>query len=292
MKIERTKPLWMIMAEQGVSIISGGDGTAPPAAGVAGFDVGISDGSTGAQQVPEGIVVPAAAPPAAPAVNDGQTFTVADIERVRREEKDKLYGQLGDLKGELSVLREREEARLKAEEERAAQLAEEERKAAEEAMTLRQRLEAQQAEFDARFQTLEQNAQMAQAALEQERRYSQLVDYRTAAIAQAGDAIMPHLIDFIGGNSEEEINASIQIAAEKSAAILGDVQASIATARMGTRTVSPTAPPVGPMEMQEAQRTLMPADIANMTPAEYAANRQAILAGMRNRVQQHGIYGG
>jgi hypothetical protein len=94
------------------------------------------------------------------------------------------------------------------------------------------------------------------------------------------------LLDLVGGNSEEEIEASIALMRQKTDAIL----TSVAEAQRGQRQAQPTAratqPPVGPMETDQLQESYSPAEIAAMDMHTYQKLRPQLLAASSQQYRQ------
>lgn len=259
----------MSVTEDGQSVIIEGDTTPPP---------------------------PPAKPadPPAPPAGNGRTFTAEEVERIRKEEKDKLYPQMQSMRDELDQLkaqREQAEAERKQREkdEKAAA-----KKKSEEDMDVRQLLEerqrewaAQQQEQEARFAALSAEIERRDALLEQERRFNFLMEYRRAAIEANADAIIPELRDLVTGNSEEEIDASVASLVERSNRILEQVS----TARAGaTRMPAPSgATAVGPLDTTPGTQTLSAEDIRNMSMEDYMKNRQKLI-GSAGQGSGRGLY--
>ena len=234
----------------------------------------------------EGIVVtpPEGSPP------PEKTFTSDEVESIRKEEKDKLYAQLQSQKEAVEAAKARadelsaqmetfsaEAAEVKAAKEAEAAAVEAERKAAEEAQLeakdlisvkeaeWQAKLEESESKWSQQFEELNERAKVQEATLEKERAFQALESYKQQAIAEAGDSLMPHLLDLIGGSSEEEINNSIMAVAAKTSAIMEDMQLGQAS-HAGPRAVPTTgASPTGPLENQTAQQTLTRDDIATMS---------------------------
>jgi len=249
----------------------------------------------------EGGLLPAdpPAPPPATNGNEPKTFTADDIERARREEKDKLYAEIGGLKEELkSIKTERQkaneafEAQAKAEAEKAAQLEAAAKKKAEEEMGLKELLAAKEQEWEQRFQTIESERAMERELLAKERRFTELQQYRLQRIEAEAETIMPELRDFVAvGPDEATIEASIQNVQARTAAILQQLTAAQQAARMGQRGTTVTAPPVGALESQQEFQNLTPDDLKNMDFATYAKNRERLLGAVSQQVRSQGLYG-
>lgn len=216
----------------------------------------------------------------------------AERERVRQEEKDKLYPTIEELRTQTRTLTEEREQRLEAEAEEQQRLAEEARLAQEAEMDVTTRFDSYRSEMDQRFAELEEARQRDAALLERERMYGQLQAYRAERIAQEANDIAPQFVDYIGGNTQEEIEASIASAKTKTAEI---VQQFNEAQLQGRRTSAPPiagAPPVDPTQMTGEGQTqeLSPEEIRNMTMAEYGQYRSQLLGASSQRVRERGAY--
>ena len=262
-----------------------------------GFAVGLGDGASAngftqaAAPTPTNMVTGyasgiSAVPPTPAPIPGERTFTSVDIANARREEKDKLYKEIEELRNFAHNVEAREKQRVEEEAEIKRQLAEvEEAKRLAELSALEKIQETQTALQQQLEQERQERGQLA-AALELERQYQALNEYRAQAIAAVGDAIMPHLVGNVTGNSVEEIDASIAHWAGTTTAILNDVRAANDASRRGAQGSRVTTPPSGPMENFSADQQL---DIANMDMATYAANRDRLLGAAARPGQ--GIFG-
>jgi hypothetical protein len=225
-----------------------------------------------------------------PTAADIQALLDAERERVRKEEKDKLYPQIDELKNQIKTLAEEREARLAAEQTIEQQRAEEERLAREAEMTALQRLEEYKSEQESRFADLIAERDRERALREREAEYARVAEYRARRMAEESNEIAPQLLDYISGSSEEEIEHSIQTAKAKTAQILEEV----AQAQLGQR--RQTSPPVSgipPVDMlggQEQQRSLSAEDIRNMDMSEYQQYRSQLLGAASDRARNQGPY--
>lgn len=220
-------------------------------------------------------------------------FSADDIERVRKEEKDKLYSRIEEMQTELKAMREAEEARKRVVEEDEARKAEEQRKAREEEMTLKELLAQKEQEWNERLQRMEEERSRERAILEQERRFNQLQEYRRRRVDEEAENIMPELRDMVSGNSEEEIEQSLSTLKERTARILEQVAGIAQNQRQQLRGTAPTGiPPAGPIEENDqGHRTLTAADISGMDINEYAKNRDRLLGAVSRRAREGGLYG-
>jgi hypothetical protein len=216
-------------------------------------------------------------------------FTADDLARARAQEKEKLYPQLEKLKDELSLLKQREQEREAEEQKRRderkkrdAELAKKRKEEEEAELEVRQLLQKKEEEWQTQLEAERQEREKAFALLEQERRFQQLMNFRSMRLEQERDNIIPELIDMISGNSEDEIEQSILALKEKSAKIFDSVsQASVQTRKdmVGTRI---TVPASGPLDNDSEQRPYSPNDISNMSMADYAKNRAKLLGNAGN----------
>lgn len=225
-----------------------------------------------------------------------QTFTADDLAKARAQEKEKLYPQVEKLKEELSLLkqqqaeRDAEEAKRKEErKKREAEAAKKKKDEEEAALEVRELLKKKEEEWQAQLESERLEREKAFALLDQERRFQQLMNYRSMRLEQERENIIPELIDMISGNSEDEIEQSIAGLKAKSAKILEAVsQAGVQNRKemVGTRV---TVPASGPLDNDSEQRTYSPDDISSMSMADYAKNRAKLLGSGNNSGQ--GLFG-
>lgn len=227
-------------------------------------------------------------PPPAP----DRQYTEADINRARREEKDKLYPELQSLKEQVNTLTAAQQAELdrQAEQQRLAQ--EQQQREAEEEMSARQLLETRTAELQAQIAEERQARENAMAMLEQERRFAELQAYRTMVIEQNRDDIIPELIDLVAGNTREEVDASIAGLRERSSRILGNIEQAQQSARQNLTGARVTAPSAGPLDDYTGQRTFTPDEIRNMSQEDWAKHRATFLGAGAEGGQGKGLFGG
>lgn len=252
------------------------------------------------EETPPDVLVIPPDPPAPTTPEGGRTFTAEEIEKARREEKDKLYGSMEEMKKELAALRKAREAQEKAEadarkkaEEDTAKAEAAAKKKAEDEMELRGLLTTKEQEWEQRFQALEAEREMERELLNKERRYGQLRDYRTSRIEAEQEEIMPQLRDLIAtGPDEAAIEASIVTMKERTEQIVGQINAHTAQTRQQQKGSTVTAPPVGPLESQPENLNLTAADLKNMDIDTYAKYRDRLMGAVSQQVRQRGPYGG
>jgi hypothetical protein len=215
-------------------------------------------------------------------------FTEDEVGAIRAEEKTKLYGRLTEMETELTQLRtdrEQREAAAKAEQDR---LAAEARANEEAALDVRQLMERRDQEWTQRFDAMQAERDRDLAIFEQERRFTQLQEYRRDRIEQEQEFLLPELRDLIQGSSPEEVDQAIEIMKQRTMAIVANVQQAVTAQRMPIRGAAPTgAPSIGPMEQQSTTETLTVEDIKNMDNKTFAQYRDRLLGiASRSRFQQ------
>lgn len=214
-------------------------------------------------------------------------YTEVDLQRVREQEKSKLYPQIDSLKEEINLLKKDREAQLAEANRIAAEKEEEARKKAEAEMDVRQLLEQKENEWKSQLEEIRQENARKDALLERERQYSELTAYRNQRIKEEENNIMPELLDMVSGNSADEIEQSIAGLKERSSKILESAQAAIQQQRRDMKGTSTTLPPT--MENNSGQQSFTADQIAAMSVTEYAKYRDNLLpnANARNK----GIFG-
>jgi hypothetical protein len=220
---------------------------------------------------------------ARPAVNPDKFYTEVDLARVRSQEKDKLYPQIDNLKEQLDALkRERqEELSAKVAEQAAleAQLAEEAKRKQEEELEVRDLLKVKEQEWEQRLGTEREERERAFALLDRERTFAEIQSYRNSRLEEERDNILPELVDMINGNTQEEIESSIQGLKTKSSSIMDNVQQATQAARRdmaGTRVTTP--PNAGPPDIDTGTKQFTAEEIANMPLNDYAKYRSQLLS--------------
>lgn len=208
---------------------------------------------------------------------DQRFYTDEDLERVRREEKDKLYGRIQSMDEQLKAIAQEREAAERARMAELEEQAEKARREEEENMKTRDLLDRREQEWSERFSELESRYEQDRAVFERERRFQELSQYRQDRVAQESEYIIPELRDLIRGDSEQEIDASIEEMKARTAAIMGQLEASVSTQRQAMRGAAPTAPPVGPLEQMETYESITPDDIRSMDMETYKRYRASLL---------------
>lgn len=242
--------------------------------------------------------LPASTPPTSEEPQTvSRTFTAEDIERAREQEKQKLYPQLSKMEEELERLRkEREEraAREAAAEEarrKEAEEAEARRKAElEEEMSAKDLLRQKEAEWQAKLEEERLERERAFALLQREQEFQALQEARQNIIAREQENIVPELLDLVQGNTVEELEQSAATLRERSARIFESVAQAAQQTRQNMPGTRITVPASGPLDNDPDYISNNPADIANMSMADYAKNRQKLL-GSASTNRGQGLFG-
>lgn len=257
----------------------------------------------------------------------GRFFTEEDVARIRAEEKDKVYGRLEAVQQELQAFKDQVGSLTAAEQRREAQLKEEQdrleaearQKEAEEldAKSLLQKREQEwreqqerlEQEWNSRFESIEAEKEQERALREKERQFNDLKDYAQAQVSANEDKIAPQLRNFIGGNSREEIDASIARAIEATEGILAEMQQALPQTQQAfqqdisqqaapVQQFAPAQPPAVPGTRSTAPvgqdpavqfQTLTQEQIANMPMDQYAKLRGQL--GIGGQSQSRGLFG-
>jgi hypothetical protein len=225
-----------------------------------------------------------------------RTFTEADLARVRKEEKDKLYSELDGLKASLKTIEEKQaqelaEATRKQQEKEAALQAKK-----EEEMTAKQLLEQKLKEtndtWESRFNQLQTERETERAMLAKERAYNELIDYRNSRLAEESADIAPQFHPFISGDNKEQIDNAIAQAKAATQSIAEEVaqarQQQLSQMR-GVSTTGYTA--MGPLEGSISQKQYSEQDIRDMPLSEWAKVRQETGIAASDAQRSRGLFG-
>jgi hypothetical protein len=225
----------------------------------------------------------------APRTENSKLFTPDEVEAIRRQEKDKLYDKISKLQEQVEVFNHEREEQKRLADELSAKEAEERRQREEAEMSAKellmkkedefqQRINTVQQEWEQKFTMLQQEAEAQKAVLEQERRYQELESFKSRRIAEEQDNIMPELMDFIRGNSEDEIESAISAVKTRTSAILENIQQAMPQQQRLRGVPATGSTPTGPLENMTEQQTYTSADIAGMSMEQYAQVRDRLLA--------------
>jgi hypothetical protein len=256
----------------------------------------------GAPQPGEGgdpvITIPAAVvEPTTPPAPAEPRFTAEDIQRARQEEKDKLYKRLESVEtqnkkflDEIEQQRAAREAAQAEEEQRRQEAAAQAKALAEADMSAKDLLAQKEQEWTARFTQFEQERAQERALFAKEQEFNALQSYIQRRVGEEQENIAPELLDFVTGNTQAEVESSINTVKEKTQAILESVQQAAIQQRASMRGVSPTGySTTGPMDTDPGHKSYSLADLSAMPMSEYAKIRGQLGVGQAAQ-NQRGLY--
>lgn len=210
--------------------------------------------------------------------SDSKFYTEEDLAKVRSQEKDKLYPQIEKLKSELEEIKKAREAELAAKQAEKEAVDAEERARLEADLDVRELLKKKETEWSEQLERERQERERAFALLEREKTFAEIQNFRQQRLEEERESIIPELLDLVTGNTQDEINASIEGLKERSVRILESAQQAMQTARKEMTGSRVTAPPTGPLDINSEQRNLTADEIAAMPMNEYAKYRQRLLS--------------
>lgn len=231
-----------------------------------------------------------------------RTYTEADLEKARQQEKSKLYAELEKLREQTSTLpsiteeldalrKEREQRESSAAEEKAKR-EEAERVRAEAEMSAKELLEKRNQEWEDRLAEMQREREAERAMLEQERKFSQLRDYTQQRVQQESENIAPELLDLVDGSTPEEVDASIERLKAKSLAIAEKVRETQQARVSQQQGVSSNGfSTTGPMDMLPSSQTYSAEEIQAMSPKEFAEKVRPHFIGQGSAARNRGMYG-
>ena len=203
-------------------------------------------------------------------------FSEEDIEKARQQEKDKLYPRLEEMGEQLKLLKQERDAE-QAERQRLADEAAATARAKEESeMEIRELMARRESEFQKQIQDLNSRYDTDRAIFERERSLQEAHAYRMARIDQESEYILPELRDLIGGDTPEEVDASIAEMKARSETIFQNIAAA-AQPQPFRGAAMASVPPVGPMEQMPSYEQLSPDDIRGMDMDTYKRYREQLL---------------
>jgi hypothetical protein len=234
------------------------------------------------------VVVPEVSDPVA------QSFTADDLAKARAQEKAKLYPQMEKMAAELEALKkaQAEEAARKAEKAKAREQEKVEKQKQKDIdeLSAKELLAKKEQEFQSALEAERLERENAFALLEKERKFQELMYYRQQRIEQERENIVPQLLDLVNGNSEDEIEQSIESLKAKSAGIMQDVQQTVLSTKQQMVGARVTAPASGPLDNDSEHTISTPDSIRDMTMADYAKQRAKLLGSAANNRGQ-GLFG-
>jgi hypothetical protein len=211
----------------------------------------------------------------------------AERDRVAQETKAALSPELQAARQRLKELEDADAARVAQANEAAAQAAAAAQAKADEEKSAKDLLLEERAQRLAMEANFKEELSQRDAILAREREFAGLQVYKAQVLAANADQILPEFADLIGGNTEEEINASVQGMIQRTQAVLQNFGAAQQEGQRQMPTVSPNSPAIGPEGWLPGSKTYTAAQIAAMNMTEYSDFRQKI--GMGNG-QGRGLY--
>jgi len=254
------------------------------------------------QPPPGSVTVIQQQPPVAPPTlsPELQALFDAERERVRQEEKNKLYETLEQQRTAAEQQRQQLEVLTQERDQRLAAEAEQQRLASEEAERLRQaemsaieRMQEIERQADEKLRQANETIERERILRERETAYSEVLQYRAARLAEESDNIMPQFIDFVRGNTREEIDATIADVKGRTDAIMNEIQQTQQQGRQALNMPVSGAPVVSAEALTGAdgQRTFTNDDLRNLSDDEYAQYRNQLLGATSQAVRERGVYG-
>lgn len=207
-----------------------------------------------------------------------KAYTEDDLAKVRSQEKDKLYPQIEKLKSELEEIKVQRDAELAAKQAEKEVQDAEERTRLEADLDVRELLKKKETEWSEQLVRERQERERAFALLEREKTFAEIQNFRQQRLEEEREAIIPELLDLVTGNTQDEINSSIDGLKDRSTRILESAQQAMQSARKEMTGSRVTAPPTGPLDINSEQRNFTADEISAMPMNEYAKYRQRLLS--------------
>lgn len=190
------------------------------------------------------------------------------MQKVREQEKNKLYPKLDELKKKLAES-DQQIAELKAAKgEAETRLQESGKKKSEELTSLDGQLKKLESEFT-QFKT---SVEEEKKTLAERARQAELAAYKMSKIQEIGQGIIPELVT---GNTEEEIDATVIFAKQKYDELAASIMADEQMRKSGQQGIKPTAP------MRQEKTIINGPAIRNLSPADWGKQRESMLERIR-----------
>lgn len=231
---------------------------------------------------------------------NGQYFTAEQMEAARQQEKDKLYERIKKaeeqataFQSELKRLSDAENAREEEAKQQREAADEQARKEAEAKMSAEELVSKARTDWEAEKAEFKRQMDAERAFNARERELFQLQDYTRQVVTAAlqNNQLAEDFVDYINGNTKEEIDASLAKAIEKTANIVASMtgQNPNPVPQQGRPTgVSPTGfGPSGPLDNLTGQRQYTAEQINAMSMEEFAKFREQ--SGLSKAGQNKGL---
>lgn len=211
-----------------------------------------------------------------------QYFTAEDVEKIRQQEKEKLYQRLESQQTQINEFRTAVEELRADKKARDEELAKQQkaasdaaRSAEEEKLTAQELIKSQREQMEKEQAKLREDMEMKIALMQKEQEFLQVKAYIQRRVAEeiAANNIIPDIAEYVNGTNQEEIEASIAKAREKTANIVKGAQSMMSPVPGG---VSPTGGPSGPLDNLSGPRQMTLEELKAMpvNSPEYMAYRR------------------
>lgn len=216
-------------------------------------------------------------PPAPPARKDDVKEL---LEKVRREEKSKLYPQIDHLKKSIDQLQKEKEVLMS----QISSTQEDEKKRGAEKMTENQKIQQQLQELGSQNAILNAKLETMQVESQKAIEYAQLDAYRSQKLVEAGGELIPELVF---GNTEAEIDAALIASRQRYHEIRQQVRDSLKQTTRNTPVPSMGGtPPSDAVAGRQNAEELTAEMISNMTPDQWAKERMGIRRQVDGQMKQ------
>ena len=210
-------------------------------------------------------------------------FSAEQIEKARREERDKHQRALARakeqsdaMKAELEQLRAAQAETQKQKEAEARKEAKRRKSEDEKDLSAREILACREQEWEQQMAQLRHEQEQTRALVALERQHMQMETYKNSRVAEeiAAQRIAPQFKDYIGGTTQDEIEASIELAKQKSAEIAAEFQQLTAQASRYTG----VSTNFGPSNIGSRDQLPEPEiDATKLSYAEFVKNRDRLI---------------
>lgn len=207
-------------------------------------------------------------------------FTEADLQKVREQEKNKLYPKIEDLKTNLS----KAEQKAKDLESRLTSLETEKQKLEDSKLSDTEKTQRDIAVLTNKIEEITRQHSDSVSKLQEDVRKSALEAYRVKAISAAGPGIIPSMIN---GDNKEAIDAAIEMSKSEFQRIretvrtefntLSDAEKANEAARRTAAAAALPVPPVTSPASASGSVVDLAKSVSSMTSEEYARHRADIL---------------
>lgn len=206
---------------------------------------------------------------------------VAKAQADREKELEKAQSKLSKdderwtaLNSELKELRKFQTAAEKEKEAREQALAVEQKKREEAELNAQQLVEKRTSEFQLQLNQMRQDQDAREALFVKEREFTELKMYTQSVVSANQDDIEPRLLKYIGGNTKEEIDASVQRAIADTQEMFADIAAAQTSGRAQMPGVRTGPPAITEMDNPASDGQMTAEQIKGMNWNDYATFRQ------------------